>query len=49
MRWNTKKMLEVMSRGGNGEMKNTEEKMETMRDDENGERKHRRKYGNDEE
>ena len=28
---------------------NTEEKMETMRNDENGERKHRRKDGNDEE
>ena len=27
---------------------NTEEKMETMRDEENGERKHRRKDGNDE-
>ena len=28
---------------------NTEEKMETVRNDENGERKHRKKDGNDEE
>ena len=40
VRRNTKNMLEVMSRGEN-KRGNTEEKMETVRNDEIGEKKHK--------